>query len=252
MKPLSTTVPLDAESVRRLVMEVLRRLDMPTQSRAHSSAAVAEPTPVVQVPPTATAISLPAAVISLGVLEKLPPGIVRVGVSATAVITPSAREFARDRGLLIERIAAGTIGAAGRAVLIAHVDGPTAAPAAAAIARAVPGGTRLAASGLADVVATIALQASRDAARGILLTSRPHVAVVVANRTASLRAVTGKAAAEISAAAAAIAANLLVLDPTLFSPSALARIAAEFAGRPAAIPPPELAQASAGCGCKGH
>jgi hypothetical protein len=115
----------------------------------------------------------------------------------------------------------------------------------------VPGAQRLPSSGLADVIAALATHASRDAARGILLTGRPAVAAILANRSAYLRAVTGRDATHLAAAAAACAANLLVVDPAAFA-GGLERLCADFATRPSGPLPPELAAAPAGCGCQAH
>lgn len=114
-----------------------------------------------------------------------------------------------------------------------------------------PGSQQLPPSGLADLLTAIATHASRDAARGILLTSRPAVAAILANRSASLRAVTGRDAAALSAAATDCQANLLIVDPKTFTGS-VERLCSDFATRPAAPLPSELASAPSGCGCKSH
>jgi hypothetical protein len=123
---------------------------------------------------------------------------------------------------------------------------------AAAIARAIPQAQQLPASGLADVIASIAVQASKDAARGVLLTSRPAVAVILANRSASLRAVTARDAAGLAAAASDTVANLLIIDPAQFSGGSLERLCVDFHRTPSGPLPAELTTAPAGCGCKGH
>ena len=110
---------------------------------------------------------------------------------------------------------------------------------------------RLPSSSSDTVIAAIAMHASRDAARGILLTSRPAVATILANRSASLRAVTGRDATQLAAAAADCQANLLIVDPAAF-PGGLERLCGDFAARPAGPLPSELASAPAGCGCKSH
>jgi hypothetical protein len=122
----------------------------------------------------------------------------------------------------------------------------------AAIARAVPGTQRLPATGLADVLAALAIHAGRDGARAVLLTGRPHLAVAAANRHASLRAVTGHDAIRAKGAVAECAANLLVLDPATFSSNALERLCGDLGLGADATPPTELAAPpSTPCGCKG-
>ena len=194
-------------------------------------------------------------VITLTVLERLPAGTKQIVIDPKAVVTPSARDYAKEAAMSLVRGAASPAAASAappRPFLIAQAQ-CKAAPAAkaAAIARAVPAAQQLPASGLTDVIAALATHASRDAARGILLTSRPAVATILANRSASLRAVTGRDAAQLSAAAADCQANLLIVDPQAFA-GGLERLCTDFASRPADPLPPELASAPAGCGCKTH
>jgi pyruvate/2-oxoglutarate dehydrogenase complex dihydrolipoamide acyltransferase (E2) component len=250
-------VTVDPEAVRAIVAEVLRRIGPVVNSDlpAPPSTASEAPAPAVTPAPAAGGVSLPGRVISLAMLEKLPAGTGRVTVEATAVITPSAREYARDKGLVIDRVsaAAGRPAAISLPFVVAHAEcGSDVATRAAAIARAVPNAARLPATGLTDVVTAFALHASRDGARGILLTGKPAVACVLANRSASLRAVTARDPATLAAAANECSANLLVVDPAIFPAAALIRTAGELASRPATQIPAPLAARPAGCGCKGH
>jgi hypothetical protein len=251
--PSSSTI--DPEAVRAIVAEVLRRISAapasvrpaapPTTSQPAASAAT----------PAAAGVFLPGRVIAVAMLEKLPGGTSRVTVEATAVITPSARDHARDKGLAIERATAtgNQPVAATVPFLVAHADcDGEAVTRAAAIARAVPNAAQLPATGLADVVTALALHASRDGARGILLTGKPAIACVLANRSASLRAVTARDPATLAAAAAECSANLLVVNPANFPAAALSRMGTELATRAAAEIPSPLAARPAGCGCKGH
>ena len=260
---MSTPLP-DRATIERLVAEVIVRL----QSVPRPAVAATVPVPASSShgtpeassnhgAPTAVAAGAALAdkVITLAAIERLPAGTSRVVIDARAVVTPSARDRAKEAGIAIVRAASGAeTGPAGvaRPFVIAHA-GCAADPAAraAAIARSVPGAQRLPASGLADVITALAQHASRDAARGILLTSRPAVATILANRSASLRAVTGRDAATLAAAAADCQANLLVVDPASVS-AGLERLCADFASRPVAPLPAELATPPAGCGCKTH
>lgn len=237
---MSTPIP-DRATVERLVAEVLRRLA--AEARPSAAAPAARP--------AAAGVALADRVVTLAALERLPAGTTRVVIDARAVVTPSARDHARDAGIAFDR-GASPAAAAGRSFLVATAAcAADPAAKAAAIARAVPGAQRLPASGLADVVAALATHASRDAARAVLLTSRPAVAVILANRATSLRAVTGRDAATIAAAAADCQANLLVVDPAAFA-GGLERPCTDFATRPMGSLPAELAAAPAGCGCKTH
>ncbi|MFM1902713.1 MAG: hypothetical protein RLZZ440_613 [Planctomycetota bacterium] len=258
--PLSTS--LDADAIRGLVAEVVRRiqagaLPAPTASAVAKAAATTPRVPVV--PPAgviATApsagVTIPGRVVALAMLEKLPPGVSRILIEPAAVVTPSARDHARSRGLVIDRTSATAGPAAPRLpFLVAHAEcGPAAVSQAAAVVRAIPQAMQLPASGIADLVAAIALHASRDGARGLLLAGRPALAAAVANRSASLRAVTARDPAGLAAAAAECNANLLVVDPASFPGAAMVRLAGELAARPAGETPALLATRPAGCGCK--
>lgn len=255
------TPTLDRDTVQRLVAEVIRRIQ--AEARPPISPGPAQA-------PAATPASSPSSygapeaktgnatvvdkVITLAALERLPAGTRQLIVDTKAVVTPSARDYAKEVGITIVRGGATAAAAAAppRPFLIASASckaDPSAK--AAAIARATRGAQQLPPSGLADVIAAIAMHASRDAARGILLTSRPAVATILANRSASLRAVTGRDATQLAAAAADCQANLLIVDPAAF-PGGLERLCGDFAARPAGPLPSELASAAAGCGCKSH
>ena len=235
----------DRATVERLVAEVLRRLAADARPAAASSA----PGPAA----VGGAAPLADRVVTLAALERLPAGTRHVAIDARAVVTPSARDYARDAGIALERrSAAGASSAEPRPFLIATAAcAADPAGTAAAIARAVPAAQRLAGSGLADVIAAVATHAARDAARAVLLTGRPALALVLANRSPSLRAVTGRDAAALVAAAADCQANLLVVDPARFT-GGLERACADFAARPSGTVPAELASAPGGCGCKTH
>jgi hypothetical protein len=261
MTPAASTSPIDRDTVQRLVAEVIRRIQAeatatPAAPPAAPASPAAAPASSYGAPePKAGAATLTGRVITLHAVERLPAGTRQVVVDSKAVITPSARDYATEAGIAIVRGAAAgspVSTAPPRPFLIAHaLCGTDPAVKAAAIVRAVPGSQQLPSSGLADVITAIATHASRDAARGILITSRPAVAAILANRSASLRAVTGRDAASLSAAATDCQANLLVVDPTAFTGS-LERLCTDFANRPAAPLPSELATAPLGCGCKTH
>jgi hypothetical protein len=254
MTASNATPTLDRDTVQRLVAEVIRRIQGdPRAAALHPASATASGSGGPEA--KSHGLALTDRVITLAALERLPAGTTHVVIDAKTVVTPSARDYAKEAAISIVRGAASPAAASAvppRPFLIAHAQ-CKADPAAkaAAIARAVPAAQQLPPSGLADVIAALAMHASRDAARGILLTSRPAVAAVLANRSASLRAVTGRDAAQLTAAAADCQANLLIVDPAAF-PGGLERLCAEFATRPAGPLPSELASAPAGCGCKTH
>lgn len=240
----------DPETIRRLVAEVIARL------AAASPAAPAAPaaTSASGRPQTQAGVTVADKVVTLAALERLPAGTARVVVGATAVVTPSAREHARDAGIEIVRGQATPASVApARPFIIAHAEcGGDAAARCAALTRSIPAAQQLPATGLADVVAAIATHASRDGARSILLAGRPAVAVVLANRSAGLRAVTARDAAGLLAAAAECSANLLVVDPKAFSTVALDRVCGDFSRRDLGAAPAELAASPQPCACTTH
>jgi hypothetical protein len=253
---MSTPRTLDAAAIQALVAEVVRRIQAAhaIQPMPATPAAPARPASVATPVPATAAFSIPDRVVTLAHLERLPAAIREVVVDAKAVITPSAREHAKDAGITLVRGTAAALPAApARPFVVAQAAcrGDVSARTA-AIVRAVPGSQQLPASGLADVIAALAGHASKDAARGVLLTGRPAVAVVLANRSASLRAVTARDAATLVAAAADTAANLLIVDPAQFTGGSLERLCADFHRAASGPLPAELAAAPAGCGCKSH
>ncbi len=254
---MNTPPTLDAAAIQALVAEVVRRIQAAHAMQA-TPATPARPASVAASAPAATlapaAISIPDRVVTLAHLERLPAGIREVVVDAKAVITPSARDHANDAGItLVRGGTTATAAAPARPFIVAQAAcrGDVSARTA-AIVRTLPGSQQLPASGLADVIAAFAGHASRDAARGVLLTGRPAVAVILANRSASLRAVTARDAATLVAAAADTAANLLVVDPSQFTGGSLERLCADFHRAASGPLPAELAAAPAGCGCKSH
>jgi len=191
-------------------------------------------------------------VVTLQMLEKLPTGTRSIALIDKAILTPSARDYARDAGIEILRRQPGSATSAARLFVIAHAECPgDAAGRCAAIARSVPGSQQLPASGLVDLIAAMAMHAARDGARAVLLTSRPALAVILANRSTSLRAVTSRDVQSLVAAAAQCSANLLVANPQDFSLGNLQRVCLDFVKRDPGTVPLELT-APKPCACSGH
>ncbi len=98
---ISTPQPPSPDMIAGIVAEVIRRIrdeQPPPAAPAGRVPQTVAPTAAVTMPP-----SLPDRVITLATLEKLPAGTRQIALSARAVITPSAREFAADRGLMLIR-----------------------------------------------------------------------------------------------------------------------------------------------------
>ncbi|MFM8892269.1 MAG: hypothetical protein ACKOTB_11735 [Planctomycetia bacterium] len=248
-------------AIRTIVEEVLRRIA--TESRP---AAAVGPAPFQTAPtptPLPTAGSKPesptaitARVVTLDVIARLPAGVRQVTVPRGAVITPSARDRARELGLALVPAQVRATAAAARPFVIAHAEtGGDAVRRCAAIARGVPGAQQVPASGLAQVVAEIAVHAARDGSRCVLLTGRPSVAAVLANRHPGVRAIAGHDAAALARAAGECAANLLVANPADFTGS-LERTCIAFATHDHAAVPTELCGTvpppATPCSCQSH
>jgi hypothetical protein len=251
---------LDAETVRQLVAEVVARIQAQTPPAPSTTTPSVPARPVSSAPQPQPAVGLTIAdaVITLATVERLPGGTKRALISTKAVITPSAREHARDHGIELMRTSS-TAGpaTASRPLMIGHADCPAdVAPRCAAIARSVPGAQQLPATGLADVVATLAAHSARDGARGVLLSGRPAVAVALANRSAGVRAVTARDPASLLVAITECAANIIVVDPKMFPSGSLDRVCSDFAARDLPSPPTELSTPahppSSHCSCQGH
>lgn len=255
--------PPTPDAIRTIVEEVLRRIaaesrPVAAEGSARSVTSVqksAAPAPDAGSQQAGPAV-IAARVVTLDVVARLPAGVRQVTVPRGAVITPSARDRARELGLALVPAQAQAAAAAARPFVIAHAaTGGDAVRRCAAIARGVPGAQQLPASGLAQVVAEVALHAARDGSRGVLLTGRPATAAVLANRHSGVRAVTGRDAVALGRAAGECAANLLIVDPGDFTGS-IERTCIAFATHDAAAVPTELLGAAPApttpCSCKSH
>ncbi len=243
---------LDPETIRKLVAEVVARIQ--TQASAAPVAAAQASSSYGQ-PQQAAGVMIADAVITLATVERLPGGTKRAVIAAKAVITPSARERARDHGIeLVRGTPAAAATSALRPFLVAQADcAADVKPRCAAIARSVSGAQQLPATGLADVVAALAAHAARDGGRAVLLCGRPSLAIALANRTAGVRAVTAGNPASLLAAITETVANVIVIDPKAFPASSLDRVCSDFATRDLPPPPAELSSpAPTPCSCKSH
>lgn len=247
---------LDPEIVRRLVAEVVARIQPPAPA---TPLAASPATSTSGQPQQAAGLTLTDSVITLATVERLPAGTKRVVVTAKAVITPSAREHARDHGIeLVRGTPAAAAASAHRPFLVAHADcAADVKPRCAAIARSVSVAQQLPATGLADVVTALAAHASRDGGRAVLLCGRPFVAVALANRSTGVRAVTARDPASLLAAVREVAANIIIVDPQAFPAAGLDRVCTDFAARDLPSPPAELsapapAPSSSSCSCQSH
>jgi hypothetical protein len=251
--------------VARITAEVVRRVSASTQAQVaaapprDATGARAEPSAstVPREPPVPSAPTghlLAEKVITLAIVSKLPADLTLVTVRHNAVLTPSAREWLADHRVGVQRaaIAAGgaAIVAASPAFLVGGCDLPgRTVGQAAAVVRAVPNAQQLPSTGLSSLVTAFADAASRSGSRGLLLSSRPAAAALIANRTRAVRAVAATDVREALTLAEECRATLLVVNPARFSPGSLQRLAVEFAKQEQPDLPHDLAEASRPCSC---
>ena len=247
------------DQVAGIVREVLRRIraDLLPRSAAPHAAPVAQPSaPPVTAAPSAAAgtFQLAEKLVTAATLAAAPTGTRTILLRHDALITPSGRDAARAAGCTLVRAHKGAgAAAASRPIFVAAAECPgDVAGRTAGLVRVLSGAQQLPATGLSDVVSSLALHVTRDGGRGILLAGRPHVATTLANRSPGVRAVTARDTTTLLAAAQECAANLLVLSPRDFSGSSLERSGVTFAGREPGPTPAELAPpAPAACPCGG-
>ena len=167
------------------------------------------------------------------------PGTKVVHVERKAVITPSARDLARDRGIELVPTKPDTRQPAGSHLFLAQAECTTDVSAAVStIRRAVSTSQQLPSSGLATTLESLAEHAGRDAGRCILLTENTAVACVAANRFPAVRAILGSDAATVADSITRCDANLVILNPRQFSNASLGQIAKNLTTRTGK--PPEI------------
>ena len=279
---MTTFTPDDVARIVRAVLDRVReQRGSPHGAALHASAATlaraaalapvhAAPAPAPAkaapaVPSAPAGVVLPVKVVTAAALASVPAGSRVVTVRHDAVITPSARDRAREGGYDLVRAGAGSKGATApaRPFVIGTAECPADTSArTSGVVRAVPGAARLPATGLADVVAALAQHVTRDGARGLLLAGRPHAACALANRSPGIRAVTARDTATLLAALAEAGANVVVVHPRDFSGSSLDRVAVALSTSASAAPselaPPPAAECPCGgpskaaCSCTSH
>jgi hypothetical protein len=154
----------------------------------------------------------------------------RLVVPARAVVTPAVRDELRRRDIRLV-YAAPAPAAAGYTVRLCllSVGRPfEPAPLAAALAAE---GVEMQAGALDCLLAAtdrLALEVVQEGTLGLLLTEHTAAALCLANRRRGVRAILGADAAAVAAAAAAVGANLLVVDPAATGSFPLKQMAAEF------------------------
>lgn len=142
-----------------------------------------------------------------------------VCIAAGTVLTPSARDYLKSRGIVIQRSAT-SAAARAKAPTVRLVLGV-------AESKFEPSGIvtqlkrdgiqieQVARVGLTGVVDDLAERVSKGGDRGLLFTSRPAAAACLANRSRGVRAATARDADEVRQIVKELNANLLVMNPAI-------------------------------------
>ena len=224
--------PISSDDIAHLVTEVLKRIHAGTKPQLSTDSHLSTG---MQSTPSAT---LPDRVIAAKTIVNLARGTKVAYIVNKAVITPSARDIARDRG--IELVTAQTTPQqpSHRPLILAQADCTgSVSDVAGAICQAVSASQQLPSAGLVTTLESLADHAGRDAARCILLSENTVVACVAANRFPAIRAVTATESTTLKTSSVACAANVLILSPRDFSVSSLVQIAKAFVLYPTENPP---------------
>lgn len=167
-------------------------------------------------------------------------GIERVEVAANAVVTPSAVDLLRQRGIAVARLPRGTSTQnAGLPLVLGLAEtGWSAAALVQMLRQRGASVQQLAQTGLATVVRETSAAVALGGAGGLLLTGKPAAAACLANRTPGVRAAIAENGAQPLRGVLEIGANVLALDPAGWAQFALGRLVEEFwRGLPRQAPP---------------
>jgi hypothetical protein len=223
-----------AVDIEDIVRAVLRQLqgDAPAAATQIANATTAERTLELRTLELST-LELADKLVTLATLEHRLTGVNRLALRAGTVVTPSAQDELRARGITVVRSAAPTQNQPPKPTLVLGVaDGAEQACDAPALIAAIAatGCTveRIAQTGLNTIAAELAEHAALGGRPALLLTSRPAAAVCLANRRRGVRAIGGNDARYLREAMADVAANFVAVDPARLTPFELRRLVGEF------------------------
>lgn len=208
-------MPAEVALIDEIVSRVLKELR--TAEAAAPSVPAAAPAPV-QSPiqkPANSEVAISAAIVTGELLEKSIGGAKKVRVAPKAILTPSARDIVRQRGLEIVRESAASAKAPTAAwrVLISSAA-PQVASALDDLRSSGVGFDRQV-SGTTEEAVTAAISAlSRGEAKGIVvLTGSPELAACLANRSERVKAVALRDVALLGDIRRQFDPNLVAIDP---------------------------------------
>ncbi|MGC3970800.1 MAG: hypothetical protein QM775_26735 [Pirellulales bacterium] len=226
---------VSAAEIERLVREAIARLS--AAAPAQESSPKTEPAKPAALP-AADVLEVAAQVVTLAEIDGRLGDKRRLVVGPKAVITPAVRDVLRQRNVTLERRAIGakTSGAATKAAITVGLAAR--ADAGRLVERLRRDGyavQQLAQAGLAAAVRELADDVARGGSRGLLLADEAEAAVVALNRRSGVRAVGGDDPSAVARAAAAVAANTLVVRPAGKSEFLLQRIVAAWLNARASV-----------------
>lgn len=212
--------------IEDLVREVMRRLT--ASGAADAPAAAPQDQPAGG--PDPGVWELHQHVVTLRDVQQCPPAVRVVRVPRRAVITPAAREWAREMSIAWERCDRPSPRHAPATLCLGTCDVPwRAALLAAELTRRGVNVHVLPPLGLATVVAELADGVVRGGARGLLVTPHAAAAACLANRHRGMRAAVLARPGELPDLLASMAVNVLVVAPESMSRFALLRLAQQLA-----------------------
>jgi hypothetical protein len=222
-----TVAEIDIETI---VREVIRRLRDVT-SEAASGNDVTQPT-IAGTQRVAPSLELNDRVVTLATLDGKLIGIQTIVIGPRAIITPAVRDELQQRKITIQRSAsakpngvAKLIATSGLTVAVA-TSGVCEVELRKLVGKSVNVVKRLLGDAAAD--AQLLVPSVVAGGRGVLITSTPAAAVMIANRTSGVRAAYGFNFPAIRRAKEEIDANLLVIEPAGKSVAELVGMIAEF------------------------
>lgn len=194
--------------IERIVGEVLDRL------RTNKTATTNETSN--QKPeqnPASDRLELADRVVTTATLEGRLAGRRAIVVLPQAVVTPAARDLLREQNIAIERRARGERQAELGLRRVVGVAETSFEPAAMLAGVSAIEFEQVARVGLVGVIDDVVDQVVRGGALGLVFTDQADAALCLANRTAGVRAVLARSAAQVRQARSNLAANLFVVEP---------------------------------------
>lgn len=212
--------------IETIVREVIRRLREAQGGTDNDNKTIAGTQRV------ATSLAVTDRVVTLATLDGKLTGIQNIVVPARAIVTPAARDELKQRKITIDRTANATHKNVAKQSL---ASGLTVAVAASGVCevelrKLLGTSVNVVKQPAGDEVASVKTLGESVVAggRGVLITSTPAAAVMLANRVSGVRAAYGFSFPAIRRAKDEIDANLLIIEPAGKSAAELVGMIAEF------------------------